>query len=76
MKNKNDFLKHVAINIRNLRERSGLTKEKLSKQLNVSVASLSSWENGDHLPSLNNVARLCNYYRISVSALISKPDSI
>ena len=56
--------------LRNLRTRRGLTQEQLARQLHVSGAAVSKWENGKCLPDLAKLEALAEVLQVSVSELM------
>lgn len=56
--------------IKILRKSESLTQEDLSKQLNVSRQTISSWENNRNLPDLEMVVRISTLFNLSLDQLI------
>lgn len=57
-----------------LRERKGLTQAQVAAYLGCSQQSVSSWESGELEPSLSNIQKLTEFYKISINYLI--PDAL
>lgn len=56
--------------IKKLRSSQKLTQEQLSKKLNVSRQTISSWENNRNLPDLEMVVHISRVFNISLDQLI------
>ena len=54
-----------------LRKELGYTQEDLAKKLNVSNKSISRWENGNTMPDLSLIPKLCEILNISINELFS-----
>ena len=61
---------NIAEKIVHLRVVNNISQEELAKLLKVSRQSLSKWENGDSLPSLNKIKELCSIFKVSADELI------
>ena len=59
----------IGISIQNHRKRLGLSQEELGQQLCVSRQTVSQWENGQTVPSVDNLLRLKEIFGISLDAL-------
>jgi transcriptional regulator with XRE-family HTH domain len=55
-----------------LRRESGLSQRQLAKDLGVSQALLSHYENGAREPGLAFVCRVCDYFGVSANALLGR----
>lgn len=51
-------------NLQQIRKLKNLTGEYIAKQLGVSTASVSQWENGKTMPSTNTLMKLCNLLNV------------
>lgn len=56
--------------LKQLRKSNGITQSVVSKHLNVSVNTISSYENNTILPSLENFAKLMNLYNASADFVL------
>lgn len=56
--------------LKRIRESNGLTQEQLSKILNVSRQSISSWEVGRNFPDLEMIVIISKEFNISLDQLI------
>lgn len=61
----------LANNIVKYRKKNHLSQEELSKSLNISRQSISKWETGENLPSINNLISLSGMLNISLDELIT-----
>ena len=59
-------------NLRRLREAAGLTQVELSEKVGVHQTSLSAWELGTAMPSVNNLLRLCAALDTSADELLGR----
>lgn len=56
----------------NLRISKALTMTELSKYTGISVASLSAYERNHYTPSLENLCKLADFFRISLDQLVGR----
>lgn len=63
-----DFSRTLAL----IRQEKGLSQRKVAKDLGVSQALLSHYENGVREPGLEFVRRACDYYHISADYLLGR----
>ena len=57
-------------NIKQLRQKHGLTQSELGRIAGVSDKAVSTWERGDAEPRMGAVEKMAAYFRISKSAII------
>lgn len=57
-------------NLYTLRKSYGLSLQYLYEQTGITPASLSAYEKGKYLPSLENICRLADFYQVSLEELI------
>ena len=57
------------------RKRAGLSQEELGQQLLVSRQTVSLWETGQTLPTLDNLSRLRSIFGVSVDELLREDDA-
>ncbi len=60
----------VEMRIKFLRDLKGLTQTKLAKELNVTQALITSWENGYANISLKMLVILSHYYQVPVDYIL------
>lgn len=67
-----DINKTIGKNLLALRKRSKLTQLELAEKFNYSDKSISKWENGESLPSIEVLYNLCSFYGVTLDALTSE----
>lgn len=65
----------IARNIRFFRTANKFTNRELAKRINVCQASISAYETGRCLPSLDVIFRLADVFDVSVSELLVEPST-
>lgn len=58
--------------IRQLRQARGIRQEELGRQLGVSKQSISNWENGNIMPSIEMLMRLADHFSVSTDYLLGR----
>lgn len=66
--------KIIASRIKEIRLTAGLTQEAFGKMLNVSQDTISLWEKGKSLPSVEDVIFISNMYGISSDYILGLSD--
>lgn len=61
---------NLELQIRDAREKAGITQEELAEQMDVSRQTISRWETGATRPSADNLARLSQLLGIPADALL------
>ena len=61
--------------IEGLREDAGLKQKQLALDLNVSPATISHYESDTHQPDGENLARIADYFQVSVDYLLGRIES-
>lgn len=56
--------------IRDARKTNRITQEKLAELLEVSRVTISSWENGENTPTVDNIIALSEVLRVSTDYLL------
>ena len=56
--------------LRAAREKEGMTRKELAEKSLVSLETLQRIENGDNIPSVDKVARICNCLHISADPIL------
>lgn len=64
----------VGKNLVALRKAKGMTQMQLASEINYSDKSISKWENGYALPTVDVLADFARYYGVSVDYLITKQE--
>lgn len=49
---------------------SGMTQGEVSRRIGYERKSISAWMNGDHVPSILALARLCKLFHVSADHLL------
>ena len=73
MQEKKSINIEIGANIKEMRERRGLTQEQLSELIGIGVKSLSAIERGAVGISLSTLRKVCNALSVSSDALIFGP---
>jgi transcriptional regulator with XRE-family HTH domain len=53
--------------IKELRNRKGMTQIELANSLNVANTTISNWEKGRRLPSINELKRIASFFNVSLN---------
>lgn len=59
----------VSENLTNLRKEKKLTQAELAEKINYSDKAVSKWENGDTLPDLETLQKICDFYNVTLDYL-------
>lgn len=59
-----------------LRVSNGMTQKEFSQIIGVAQSSINYWENGQRVPSIEAVARIADYYNITIESLLSDKNSV
>ena len=62
--------------IYNLRKNAKLTQIELAEKFNYSDKSISKWENGESLPSIDVLYQLASFYNTTLDGLTSTEENI
>lgn len=60
----------------NLREEKGIYQKELAIYLNVTISTISNYENGVHLPDLNTLCLLADYFEVTTDYLLGRSSSV
>ena len=63
----------ISANLKELREEAELTQSEVAKELNISAQSVSKWERGEALPSIEFLPKLAELYDCEINDFFSKP---
>lgn len=66
--------KKFAERLKELRTEKGIGQNQLSRDLNLSNASISYWENCKQEPSISALFKLAEYFDVSADYLIGRID--
>ena len=64
----------LAERLKELRMEKGIGQNRLAKELGLSNASISYWENGKQEPSASAIFKLANFFEVSADYLIGVKD--
>lgn len=59
-------------NVRRLRQSRGLSQEELGRRVGASKQSVSNWENGNIMPSIDLLLRLADCFGVSTDYLLGR----
>jgi transcriptional regulator with XRE-family HTH domain len=62
--------------IRRLRQAQGMKQETLANKLGVSKQSVSNWENGNIMPSIELLVRLADHFGVSTDYLLDRDERV
>lgn len=57
-----------------LRKEKGILQKEVANHLNMTVATISNYEKGVHLPDLNTLIMLADYFDVSTDYLLQRTD--
>lgn len=63
------------LRLRDLRKEKGVSMKELAKEIEVTDAAVSNWENGINEPKLTYIVRLCLFFGVSADYLLVISDS-
>ncbi len=69
---KKNITKIVGNNLTALRKSAGMKQIEIAKKFNFSDKTISKWESGESLPSLDVLVKLCEFYGITLNDLTSE----
>lgn len=69
------YTAHLGELIAELRQDKGLTQKELGDILCVSSGTISNYENGVHLPDVDKVIALANYFHVTTDYLLGRTSS-
>lgn len=67
-----NIAKIVGSNLTALRKSAGMKQIEIAKKFNFSDKTISKWESGESLPSLDVLVKLCEFYGITLNDLTSE----
>lgn len=70
MINEKEYRKVIAQNLRNIMHEQQKTQAEVARDLNINKATLSSWMNGTRTPKMTSIDMLCDYFKVSRSAIM------
>ena len=58
----------------NLRKEKGLGQKEMATRLNLSVGTISNYENSVHAPDLNTLCRLAEFFDVTTDYLLGRTE--
>lgn len=74
MSMKKDISERIANNLIHLRKISKLTQMEFAEKINYSDKAVSKWENGESLPSVEVLEKICDFYGITLNDIVGEDD--
>ena len=68
-------LAHIGELIAELRQDNGMTQRQLGEILSVTSGTISNYENGVHLPDIEKVIILADYFHVTADYLLGRTSS-
>ncbi|MGN0167269.1 MAG: helix-turn-helix domain-containing protein [Acetatifactor sp.] len=65
-------MEHIGHILANLRREKGLAQKELALLLNLSIGTISNYENGVHSPDLNTLCKLADFYGVTTDYLLGR----
>ena len=63
-------------NLKKYRKSKSLSQEKIAEMLGVSRQAVTKWENGQSMPSSDNLIKLAEIYHVSLDELLGKTSTL
>ena len=63
-------MNQIAKNLRELRDKSGLSLRVLAEAIGLSHNTLATYERNDVVPTVNNAVKICEYFKVPVEYLL------
>ena len=63
-------MNQIAKNLRELRDKSGLSLRALAEAIGLSHNTLATYERNDVVPTVNNAVKICEYFKVPVEYLL------
>ena len=57
-----------------LREEQGIFQKELAAQMNVSISTVSNYENDVHYPDVTILCKLADYFHVTIDYLLGRTD--
>lgn len=59
-----------------LRIKQSLSQKEFANQIGVSQSSINYWENGQRIPSIEAVAKIADYFHVTIDSLLDDTNTI
>ncbi len=63
-------MKEISKNIKELRNKSGLSLRALAEKVGISHNTLATYERNDVVPTVTNAIKICEYFKVPVEYLL------
>ena len=73
-KGKRRFMREIGDTLANLRREKGIGQKEMASLLNLSVGTISNYENGVHSPDLNTLCRLADFFDVTADYLLGRTE--
>lgn len=73
-KGKRRFMREIGDTLANLRREKGIGQKEMASLLNLSVGTISNYENGVHSPDLNTLCRLADFFDVTSDYLLGRTE--
>lgn len=70
-----EYKKNIANNLAMLRKKYNYKQSDIAEKLNYSDKTISKWETGEVLPSIDNLIELCKLYNITLDQIVNPINS-
>ena len=67
------MINHIAHNLKLLRNKHGLSVEKVANDIFVSRQTMTKWESGETTPDIDSAIALADYYTVPLEFLVGFP---
>ena len=67
-------MREIGDTLSDLRKEKGLGQKELASLLNLSVGTISNYENGVHAPDLNTLCRLAEFFHVTTDYLLGRTE--
>ena len=58
-----------------LRKEAGFTQKEMAQQFGISQQAYATWENGQKMPAKERLAKLANFFNVSIDYLLGNSDN-
>ena len=67
-------MREIGDTLANLRKEKGLGQKEMATRLNLSVGTISNYENSVHAPDLNTLCRLAEFFDVTTDYLLGRTE--
>lgn len=67
-------MREIGDTLANLRREKGIGQKEMASLLNLSVGTISNYENGVHSPDLNTLCRLADFFDVTSDYLLGRTE--